>query len=701
MRILFVGNYDLAGSFISTRLYKESHNISWLTEENDKELWGSLVKGNVYRYNINYKNCSQIIKTESPDCIILLTQAYREVYDWSEDKMMSLNDAETEVLRAASALSVRKIIYLSSKEVDEDNILNPAMEKLRSGERLCQSVCRENNMECLIVRMGIVYGSSKYLSNGFIGDIFRNMESKRRITTEYTSDSMFDMIYGTDIADAVERLISLESVGTHIVTTGYPVMLSEIYSALSEGFKYRLPIEYGMKKHTEDFKSGSSFKEYTGWMPFYKFNDTIHQVIVDSVYQEEKSQKKRGKHQATDGNTFFNALIQNLILFAVLTIINVGSSDWSDIRFVDVKLLYVVIIAISFGMRQGIIATVLASIAYVVKLYLSEVDLTYIAYSIDTWIPFIIYGLAGAVVGYISDKRNDEVDSVTEEYNNLGEKYNFLKKMYQEVLNIKNQLQKQILVSKDSLSYIYEITEELDEDRPISVLFKTVKVIEDTMDTQSVAIYLRNQGSSYGRLVACSAQISGKHSASINFEDYKELEEVLAQKEMFVNTELISGYPSFAVPVFDEEAMVAVICVYNMPLDKYTVYYKNLFKTLVLITRSYLIRAYRFQQDNHDKLYIEGTGILCSDEFYKELESISKASEQLQYPYSHGILTGTDGMDIYQLYNIVKSLIRGTDIIGVDENGNIHIILLYVVVSTRQYSEKRFDDAGFGIQWEN
>ena len=158
MRALLVGNYDIAGKYIAERLYKEGHRISWQTEEPEKELWNASVKGNVYRRELNYRNCSQIIKAESPDCIILLTQEYRDVYDWTEGRMLNMREIALEVLRAASSIGVHKILYLSSQELETGSILNPALEKLRGGERLCQAVCEQNNIDCLIVRTGIVYG---------------------------------------------------------------------------------------------------------------------------------------------------------------------------------------------------------------------------------------------------------------------------------------------------------------------------------------------------------------------------------------------------------------------------------------------------------------------------------------------------------------------------------------------------------------
>lgn len=701
MRVLFVGNYDIAGKYIAERLFKEGHRVFWHTEEPEKHLWNESLKGGIYRYDLNYKNCSQIIKAESPDCLIFLTQDYRAVYDWSEGRMINMGDYETEVLRAASALGVKKIVYLSSTEVANTELLNPAMEKLRAGERLCQSVCAENKMDCLIVRSGIIYGEGSYLNQGFVDGIIRRMLRNKKIYTQYAYGAEFDFIFGSDYADAMERLLAMEETGLHVVTTGYPVTLQEIYDLAVELTDYRIPVEYGVKEHRENQEECLKFKRLTGWMPFKMVEENMRATMQHYVDLYKTSEESSTKKKEKKDHTFLKELLQNLAAFVLFMLFDMFSSDWSDLRFVDVKLLYVIVIAISFGMRQGIIAILLAVAMYFAKLWYADVDMAYIAYSIDTWIPFIMYGIAGTIVGYISDKKNDDLDNSEEEFQNLKEKYSFLKSMYQEVLNIKNYLQKQIMISKDSLGHIYEITEELDDTRPRTVMIRTVKVVEETMDCSSVAIYTRNHFSSFGRLMACSGDIAKDMTGSINFSEYKEMEDVLVSNEIYVNTALTPGYPSFAMPVFDGENMVAVVAIYNMDPGKYTVYYKNLFKTLILIMKNCLVRAYNYQENNRGRIFFENTNILRSEEFKAELESINHASEELQYPFSLGRVMYDTTMSFTEVAEKVAKSVRATDIVGCDEEGNIFIILLFVATSNRGYTEQRFEKAGLQVHWEN
>ncbi len=701
MRVLFIGNYDIAGKYIAERLFKEGHRIAWHTNEPGKNLWDASVKGNVYRYELNHKNCSQIMKAESPDCIVLLTQEYRDVYDWTEDRMILLKDTETEILRAASSLSVKKVLYLSSKELERETLFNPALEKLRAGERLCRAVCTENRMECLIVRSGIVYGEEEELSQGFVERIVTRMLQGRKLSTKFACGAQFDFVHGSDYADAIERLLTNEETGTHLITTGYPVVWQDFLTLAAEQTEARVPVEYGVTTHAEIPENSLKFKRITGWMPFHMYESEMPSVIQNYIHLIQNEETAKEKRKQRKEHPFLKGLIQNIVIFALFLVLDYFSSDWSDIRFVDVKLLYVVVIALSFGMRQGIVAILFAVFAYFAKMSYAEIDFTYIAYSIDTWVPFIMYGIAGTVVGYISDKKTDDVENKEEEFETLHDKYSFLKTMYQEVLNIKNQLQKQIMISKDSLGHIYDITEELNDTRPRTVMLRTVKVVEETMECSSVAIFTKSPNSSYGRLTACSADIAREMTGSVNFADYKEMEDVLLQNEIYVNTALKENYPGFAMPVFDGNDMVAVVAIYNLDPAKYTVYYKNLFKTLILIMRTSLIRAYNYQEINREQIFVQNTGVLCAEEFEAELKSIRLASDELQYPFSLGKVICDATLTFTEMADKLSRSIRATDISGCDTEGNIHIILLFVTPASRMYTEQRFEKVGMRIEWEN
>lgn len=703
MKILLVGNIDIAGRYIATRMYKEGHHVSWLTGEKKKSIFDERIRGRTYRNVINLSNARRVMRAEDIDTLIFLTAGLREAGDPGTHE--SLLGWERMVLLAARHAKVKRIVFLSSSALRSEELLGTDLEELRSGERICQAFCSENRIGCVIVRIGYLYGIDVYEELGFLGGILRTMADKKPTMSVLDADSTIDIMDGRDLADALERLISLEKDGVYTVTTGYPMRVEHLCNICAATLAYPLETAYGAA-HRKEYPGGDvRIKEETGWLPFHVFEEEGADVIGEIVrHNEELRVREQGKKKVRKlgpAGTFAKETLQNLLMFAAALLLVRFSTDWSDIRFVDVRLLYVVLISLLFGMRQGIIAMVLASVSYLTSLLFSGVDITYILYSIESWIPFILYGIVGAFAGYITDKRNDEQRSMREEYRDLEEKYDFLKRIYRSMVEVKNRLQKQIMISKDSFQRVYEITEQLDCLSPQMIMFKTIHVLEDIMECSRVAIYTKTKGGDdYGRMAACSAALAGRIPVSVDFATYPKLRQALHAGSMYVNRELDEDYPSYAMPVLENGRSVAIVFLYDLELDKYTVYYRNLFTIVVQMVQHNLIHAYRYQETERSRRFIEGTGILQPGAFVEEEQMLAENAEELAYHYCIGRLTDFAQMELPDLSMRLSSLLRGTDIVGLGPDGTLVIILMFVERKHRDIIEQRLMRGGFRINWE-
>ena len=145
--------------------------------------------------------------------------------------------------------------------------------------------------------------------------------------------------------------------------TGYPVSAKTLYSMAAEAAGFQGKIEFGQKEHVCDPEGGQRIQMACGWMPFYLFEEKGMDFLKKNLQQEalaENAEKKKNKRKSY---SFFYETGQNLLLFVIMCLASSFSVDWSDLRFVDVRLLYVILVAISFGMRQGLLATGLAIIS--------------------------------------------------------------------------------------------------------------------------------------------------------------------------------------------------------------------------------------------------------------------------------------------------------------------------------------------------
>lgn len=711
-RVLFVGSYDPAGSGIATRLYREGCGVSWLTAEPERELWGSKVHGKVFRRTVNYQQCSQILKGESVDCIVILTGAAREGFGAASGlERGQLLLMLSPLLQAAAAEKVQKVCFLSSLSLEDQALLPPGLEELRAAERVTISFCQEQKLPLLTVRLGCIYGEGMMDFDGVMGNLLRAMDRKEDVACPLTAQSQLDLIQVPDAADAVYRLLNMDAAGQVDLFTGRTVTAQQLCETAARAAGWQGDLRYGRREQHGPAGSGQDVRRLCGWMPFYPFDSHGAEAIareLERVREREAraGQKQRRRERAQTHSLLYDTA-QNLLLFAVAAVVASLTPDWSDLRFVDVRLLYVMIVAITFGMRQGLLATALATVSYLGSQLQAGIDASYVLYNVGSWIPFVIYGVAGAFGGYWSDKKRDTYENLSNEYREQQDRYSLLEDLYRELLDVKNQLQKQIVISRDSFNRLYAVTEDLDDPNPRMVLIRTVRVIEEIMEGGSVAIYLRVRADKrYGRLMACSDQLSRRLQPSLDFEAVPRLQETMQTGAMYVNKELDPQYPAFAMPVSNGSFSIALVELYDLPASQYTIYYRNLFQTLVQMVQHNLVQAYTYQMENREKLFVPGTDILTAEAFARERKTLQMASEEYGYPSSIARIlpveqAGGQGLAPAQLSGRAEPLLRGTDLLGMGQDGQVRAGFLYLDRASRPVVEHRFALHGLRLVWED
>ena len=711
-RVLFVGSYDPAGSGIATRLYREGCRVSWLTAEPERELWGSKVHGKVFRRTVNYQQCSQILKGESVDCIVILTGAAREGFGAASGlERGQLLLMLSPLLQAAAAEKVQKVCFLSSLSLEDQVLLPPGLEELRAAERVTISFCQEQKLPLLTVRLGCIYGEGMMDFDGVMGNLLRAMDRKEDVACPLTAQSQLDLIQVPDAADAVYRLLNMDAAGQVDLFTGRTVTAQQLCETAARAAGWQGDLRYGRREQHGPAGSGQDVRRLCGWMPFYPFDSHGAEAIareLERVREREAraGQKQRRRERAQTHSLLYDTA-QNLLLFAVAAVVASLTPDWSDLRFVDVRLLYVMIVAITFGMRQGLLATALATVSYLGSQLQAGIDASYVLYNVGSWIPFVIYGVAGAFGGYWSDKKRDTYENLSNEYREQQDRYSLLEDLYRELLDVKNQLQKQIVISRDSFNRLYAVIEDLDDPNPRMVLIRTVRVIEEIMEGGSVAIYLRVRADKrYGRLMACSDQLSRRLQPSLDFEAVPRLQETMQTGAMYVNKELDPQYPAFAMPVSNGSFSIALVELYDLPASQYTIYYRNLFQTLVQMVQHNLVQAYTYQMENREKLFVPGTDILTAEAFARERKTLQMASEEYGYPSSIARIlpveqAGGQGLAPAQLSGRAEPLLRGTDLLGMGQDGQVRAGFLYLDRASRPVVEHRFALHGLRLVWED
>lgn len=701
MRILLVGEGGVEGRYIARRFYKEGHKINWIVHGNTELLLDKDVKANVYHIPIGSSKCKDVIKSNSIDTIVFLTSGHREKFENEEIEYKTLIPDLQSVLKYISENnSVKRLVFMSSVELENEN-LTPILTDLRAGEMLCEAWSRLHDTAITIFRVSCAYGEEIYEQGGYLGKVIGKMKENKRISTLFSKDAQIDLVYGGDISDAVFRVLVENKTGIYNIVSERPIKITEFFKVLIERYDYNLEVQYAQNKD-ENYRAcdAQRLKKELGWLPIHEFLEELG--VLDQIDMLNNSRKViRVKEIKKDSKfvKFLKSFIENILLFVLALLFKKFASDFTDLRFVDIRLTYVVIIGMIYGVKQGLVATVLASVSYIYELSLANIDISYLIYSLNSWMPIVIYMIAGAWTGYMTDKRIDDMEVEKEEHAIVIEKYEFLHSLYNEIREVKEQLQKQILVSKDSFGRVYEIANELSNFKPELIMFKAIRIIENIMEAESVAIYLvANNDLTYARLMANSVNLYSKLSSTLKVGELPGLKTAMENHEFYVNTDLNNDYPAFAMPIIDNNEVVAIAMIYKLDFNKFSTFYQNLFRIVIGLIQQQLVNAYLYNKAIVKENYIEATVINSEKEFKSKLQTMIDAKEELGFSYLFVKVWDEDSnLSIHTLSDKLKQVMRNTDFAGVNSKGEYHIVFMQVTDKDFEEIQKRFQEIGLNI----
>ena len=354
------------------------------------------------------------------------------------------------------------------------------------------------------------------------------------------------------------------------------------------------------------------------------------------------------------------------------------SNSVVEFRYVDFRLAYVALLGLVYGTRFGLLASALAGVSLVLNWIQMDLDWLELVYNVSNWLPFAIYLTVGVILGYTHDKAANDQSARDDEVNQLKEKYTFLYHLYEDVTAIKNQFHSQLVGSRDSFGRIFNITRELDSLEEEEVIFNALSVLEDVMDNQTIAIYSLNPVSSSARLQIHSTNLSGQLKKSLDLKKFPDLLETIHSGAIFQNLNLLPGYPSYFVPIFNNDIMTAAVAVWQARFDQNTLYYSNLLRIICGLVQSSINRVAQFMDLSSEKYYIAGTCILQPGPFGKVLKVKEKMQKNKQGSYLLVMIAGENGRNGTDnkagLFTDISTVIRAEDYVGLREDGNFYIL---------------------------
>jgi UDP-glucuronate decarboxylase len=712
LKVLISGGYNLIGSTLAARFVKEGHDVTVIDNlSHDKH--GKTAEENYKFYNISSSSseCEKIFGAGRFEIVIHIPE-YESISIASqkllasEDILSSCNvSGLVNMLDLSTKNKVKKFVLLSSSEIYGDTGENPAREETMPNpvslkgmssyvmEYYCSRWGELNNLSILSLRVSSVYGPRQQIPDNLnksqdVISVFldRIIKGDEIIVSGYGTQTR-DFIYIDDLADGVYKAsVNKNCLGIFNLSSRTERTINSVVENLSTLKKpKRIIYQQGNKERIQrSWLDNSKISNTIDWKPKVKFEEGIK--ITYKWKQLQKEDKKGQKYAQSKAVVKQKkrpvkviAYIENIILFLIVAFLQWGSFFF-NIKMLDLKIdysiIYIIIMGIMWGQTQAYIAMLLSAGLYVGMNLFAGADIVTFVYTSENLIRIAAYVIVGIVTGYSIERKNRELESRDLSIQNLQNKYMFLSGIYNETRIVKNELENQIIETEDSFSAIYKIIQEVESLEIEKVFSGAISAIEKIMRTNQVSIYtLSNDGSNnFMRLKARSLVLKDKVPNSLKISDFEELKQVIQTKNTYINRNFVPKIPIMMSPVLEDKNVIAVISVHSTAFENLTLYYENLFQTVVGLITNALKRAYFFEASLKDKRYIPNTRILTPFTFEKILKEIQNNKTELGMSYTL-LQVERNGSSLEEISEKVVRVIRDNDYIGISNEDSVYVLL--------------------------
>lgn len=704
-QVLFVGIMDVISVSLADRLSREGSSIIWLTPQQASYAYQH-VPARIYRRALTREAIQSMLRMHDIDTVVFHYGTHQETEEIVEESCIPALCTLLEVLHEHK---IQHFLYLSADDLSYFS-QTPRVAEQRLAETLVNYYAQSDSLPAIILRLSMVYGKGDARGMGYIGRLIEEMREGRDMECRCHPDSLVDPVFAGDVAMAAYKLLLCDVQGTYYVYTGRPITMSELHQTISRMMDKPLHVTYLEKEETlteEDMlRLSLPLREVTGWMPMYllhgsgqeRLKEAVESAAQDvrKVTKEHKPRKQllklSGKQQR-----YVRALTEVLGLFTITQMLLPHIHDSADLRFVDLRLLFVMLVAIRYGMGGGLMAVVLASVSYALALHQIGIDMSYLLYSVENWIPFIVYGVCGVAIGYSADRRNDMLEEAGEKYDFLSERYDFLLSLHKEVLEVKRGLQRQLSSSKESFGKAYEVTARLSSMSPDKVLYEAMDVFAEMMDHCQAAIWLLNQGTDFARLNACTSGLRDALPRTLMMRNLPELQRSFDSDGLFINRALDPDYPDLAAPICREKQVIAFVALYQIKPYDFTLRNQNLFRVLVGLTENSLLYALQYEEKLRSENYLPDTELLQAPELGRRLARARQKAERAHITLLVLEVHYDKDAPLTELSDKLSRLMRPSDFAGVDESGRILAALPNAREEDFEPIRKRFASAGVEV----
>lgn len=534
---------------------------------------------------------------------------------------------------------------------------------------------RENGLQSSVIVLPESFGCGQPEDASVIARLFRSVCRREKFELHGRSDTCVPVLYSEDAAYAIVSIIQQKFMQERLfVVSEETLCFSQILQAMND---------FGVFPQADILEKGPEFApetiapdEGSYILPFKpKFDATKQLRTVYEAYAKE-SAPDADEGSPAEGDAGPSPLerlkpyLENIGLFALMVIISIfqGKTPVNSATGLDICFLYIIVMGILYGKQQSLPAVALSMALLTWGIWSQQGYLASIFYMPEYIFHYSMYLFFGAFTGYIADNWKSRFDSLGHKLEAVGRRLSFLQRNYRTSIKIKDTLYHQIVNSDDSIGWLYNITRELNSVEVEEVFTQAAAITGRIMGTDNVAIYSMEQGEFYLRRKVRLGDKTVNLPRSRKTEDTPYILDMLANQHLFVNHGLQTGVPDLAAPIVYDGSVIAVIEIYGLDFEQWSIYQQNLLSVTARLISMAIGKAYLYEEGIQDRRFVPQTRILQAAEFDK-LEKGLKARSALQ-DNAKIVMMELDcaGLSLQEMDHKLSGAIRREDALGLRDD---------------------------------
>jgi hypothetical protein len=648
----------------------------------------------VFGFTPEDKSFAAALSAFSPDTIIYFLKRGEQRGE-KRDRTGTVEELSA-VLEYASTIVISNIIVVhAGEDINDGNDNNNSDYEhiLDAAEKIVASY-RDKGLPVVSVRLPYVYTvSAKPSTDLMLTRAVLAAKDKGKLTLPGSAAAETDFICDIDAAVLLYN-ISEEGVGAAIenggiinVTSGHRFEMAEIEYGLGAVFK-DVYVTYSGEEVIPPLDETCARQEY-GFIALHNLIDDFPIMISQILGYKEVVRRKKWYEKLTNRNFM---IIEYPIVAALAQVLASAFDSSLNYGIIDIRMLFVVVTSSLYGTFVGTFSAILACISLFFSPNYGSLDV--ILYNPENWVPFALYLIVGAVLGYTKDRRDEEKRIFEDEKAYLIDTNSYLSGICNEALINKENYKDQLLGYKDSFGKVFSAVRRLDNQMSEYVYSEAIGIMEDILDNETIAIYTVASNGYYARLAMKSKNLK-TIDKSIKIDNLQEAKDVLLAGKVWYNSNMTPGLPSYAAPITSQGKVVAFVFIMKAKLNQLSLYYSNIFSVLSGLVQDALIRAIKEEKAAESITYIEGTRVHREEAFKKIYDANLLLSESEKIGLSL-LEINTDGGDMEEISSRLENSLRETDTIGIlsSDKNLLGVQLINTVGEDLSFVLKRLSAAG-------